>query len=285
MSALVAVEPAALASPAIVRPLSIERNSTRSFLADVVIEHGPAAILGRLFLKADTALRAKGIRLTFATFEELSALNQANPQSWRPLLPVFDPARSGVSDADGFVVIGRDASGKAATAHAFRLLDLQSNSLKDEIESLRVFYADPERLRGPFEELRVTAPSAASTFGPVVFSGAVWFRPDLRGSGLLTHIQPTVRALSFTRWRPDRVVSFMAPDVVRGGIAASGRFPHVEWEVTMMHTPVYRDGTIHAALVSTTAAEQLAHFAEYVAQDTKSRDLPQIAAAEPVARL
>jgi hypothetical protein len=59
----------------------------------------------------------------------------------------------------------------------------------------------------------------------------------------------------------------MAPDVVRGGVAASGRFPHVEWEVTMVHTPVYRDGTIHAALVSTTAAEQLAHFSEYVARD------------------
>jgi hypothetical protein len=279
MSALVAVESAAVSSPGVVRPLSLERSASRSFLADVVIDHGPAAILGRLFLKADTALRAKGIRLTFATFEELSALNHANSQSWRPLLPVFDPALSGVSDVNGFVIIGRDSSGKAATAHAFRLLDLESNSLKDEIESLRVFYSDPPRLRGETEEIRVTAPSAASTFGAVVFSGAVWFRPDFRGAGMLTHVQPAVRALSFTRWRPDRVCSFMAPDVVRGGVAASGRFPHVEWEVTMVHTPVYRDGTIHAALVSTTAAEQLAHFSEYVARDQKLQDLRQAAGA------
>jgi hypothetical protein len=256
-------------APAIVNRLSLDQPATRSFLSDVVIEHGPADILGRLFLQADTALRRKGIRLSFATFEELLALNKANPESWRPLLPVFDPTLSGVTTESGFVVIGRDSAGKAATAHAFRHIPLGRNTLKSEIESLRVFYADPDRAKGATEELRVSAPSAASTTGSVVFSGAVWFRPDFRKAGLLKDIQPAVRAMSFTRWGSDIVCSFMAPDVVRGGIAASGRFPHVEWEVTMIDTPVLRDGTIHAALVSARASDQLQHFAEYVASHNK----------------
>ncbi|HEX4892610.1 MAG TPA: hypothetical protein VFV47_04930 [Hyphomicrobiaceae bacterium] len=269
MSLAISLDSRRPATPAIVSRLSLDHPTTRSFLSDVVIEHGPADILGRLFLQADTALRRKGIRLGFATFEELLDLNRANPDSWRPLLPVFDPNLSGVTTDSGFVVIGRDSAGKAATAHAFRYIPLGARTLKSEIESLRIFYADPERAKGAAEELRVSAPTAASTTGSIVFSGAVWFRPDFRKAGLLTDIQPAVRAMSYTRWGSDLVCSFMAPDVVRGGIAASGRFPHVEWEVTMIDTPVLRDATIHAALVSARASDQLQHFAEYVAAQKK----------------
>ncbi len=66
------------------------------------------------------------------------------------------------------------------------------------------------------------------------------------------------------RWGVDLVFSFMAPELVRGGVAKKGRFPHVEWEVIMTNTPVFRDGIIHAALVFTTGKEQLQHFHEFM---------------------
>ncbi len=83
------------AGPAVVRAAMLDGRGRRSFLADVVIEHGPRDVLGRLFLKADTALREKGIFVSFADYDELRAANKANADSWSPLLPVFDPAQGG----------------------------------------------------------------------------------------------------------------------------------------------------------------------------------------------
>jgi hypothetical protein len=72
------------------------------------------------------------------------------------------------------------------------------------------------------------------------------------------------RGLTYTRWKADLICSFMAPELVRGGVARRALFSHVEWEVTMTNTPVLRGGKIPAALVYTTADEQLSHFREYV---------------------
>lgn len=249
------------------RPSSAERVSDHSsVLSDIVVEHGPRDILGRLFLKADTGLRRRGIRAGFATFEELVALNRANSDSWRPLLPVFDPAASRITQDNGFAVIGRNGRGEAVSAHAFRLISLAGSTLKEELESLRVFYADPKRMKWPGESLTVSAPSCSRRRRCAVFSGAAWLHPAYRGQGLLTFIQPMVRAISYTRWNADFVFSFMTPEVVNGGVAASARFTSVEWDgVKMVNTPVLRGGTIRAALVSVTGADQLAHFADFVA--------------------
>lgn len=236
-----------------------------SILSGIVIEHGPTRTLSRLFLTADTHLRNRGIRLSFATFEELAAINEAQRSSWRPLLPVFDPRVGQVSQENAFAVVGCDPSGRPVSAHAFRYIPLNGPTLKEELESLRIFYADPEQSRLPGETLAVSAPSAASRRKPVVFSGAAWLHPDYRGQGLLTYIQPLVRGLSYTRWQADYVFSFMAPELIKGGVARSARFTNVEWEVTLTNSPVLRGQTIHAALVSTTAQSQLQHFDEFVA--------------------
>ena len=252
-------------------------SGPRGLLSEVIIDLGPRDILGRLFLKADTALRARGIRVGFVDFEELVEINAANSDSWRPLLPVFDPSASDISADNGFAVVGRNARGEPVSAHAFRLIRLNGRPLKDELESLRIFYADPARMKWPGESLTVTARSAFVARDIAVFSGAAWLRPDYRGKGLLTFIQPLVRAISFTRWAPDFVFSFMAPGVIKGGVAESARFTSVEWEVTLVNTPVLRGDTIHAALVSTDAASQLVHFAEFVSA-ADERDRPGLSA-------
>ena len=96
MSARPALGAPILGAPAVVRSTSLDFSHHRSFLGDVVIDKGPRDLLGRLMLKVDTDLREKGVVVSFATFEELVAVNKANAASWSPLLPLFDPAESDV---------------------------------------------------------------------------------------------------------------------------------------------------------------------------------------------
>ena len=261
-----------LASPAVAGGVIARNTAPRSFLADVVIEHGPRDVFGRLFLKADTELRERGIRMSFASFDELLAVNEANPETWRPVLPIFNPRNSHLPPETAFALIGRDASGVPVTAQACRCLELGDTTLKEEIESLRLFYADPEAMKGPDESMQVSAPTPGQTSGRVLFSGALWYRRDFRKIGLLSIIQPMLRALAYTRWPAQYVCSFMAPEVLKGGIARNGLFLHVEHEVTMINTPVLRDGIIPAAFIYTTESEQLRQFDDYMAVRTPMQD-------------
>jgi hypothetical protein len=246
------------------RRAAVGSSSSRSFLSDVVIDYGPREKLSRLLLRADTEMRQYGLSVSFVPFDELVAINRANADSWRPILPIFDPEIGGVSEKNGFAIVGRDASGRAAYAHACRLHSLGDATLKEEIESLRLFYADPERSRGEGEALRVSAPTAATTTGQAVFIGAVWYRPDFRAKNMMRTTSPLARAIAFTRWYCDFSFSFMAEELVRAGTAEKARFPHVEWEIDMVRTPVYRAGHLRAALVWTNMAEHLQHFDAYL---------------------
>lgn len=261
-------------APAIVRSTSLDFGNRRSFLADIVIDYGPEDVLARLFLKADTELREKGVRLSFASLEELVAVNQANSASWRPILPIFDPAVSDIEDSDAYALLGRNASGEVVTAQANRYYRLGGGrTLKDEIESLRLFYRDPEASKAPGEALRASAPIAANMSGPVLFTGAAWYRRDYRKLDLMNATSPITRGIGYTRWSPDFCFSFMAPDLVRAGVARNARMPHVEWEVTMVNTPVLRPGTINAALIWTNGAEHLEFFDDYLAQPVYAGEL------------
>jgi|LNFM01.1.fsa_nt_gb hypothetical protein len=248
---------------------SREQASRRNFLADALIEHGPRDILSRVILKCDTEMRRMGINLAFATFDELLAVNRANPDSWHPLVSVFDPHVGGVSNENGIALIGWDADGRAVASLASRYYALGAASLKDEIESLRLFYASPEQARQVGEAVDVTAPIAASTRGGAVYLGGLWYHPDFRGKGLHPVISPIVRALSYTRWATDISFSLMSRQNVETGVARRARFPHVEWGAVWKNSPVFKEAECELAVVWTSADEQLAHFREFVADQTQ----------------
>ena len=69
-----------------------------------------------------------------------------------------------------------------------------------------------------------------------------------------------MRALSFTRWAPDFIFSFMVPKLIQAGVAQQAHL-HVDEEITMINTPVKRGGTIHAGLVWISHDEQSPLFA------------------------
>jgi hypothetical protein len=238
----------------------------RPLISDITVEHGPADLLGRFFLKADTAARRRDVTLSFAPMQELIAINQANPETWRPLLPLFDPACGGITEDNSFCILGRNARGEVVATQAARLYRWRETSFHEEASSLRLFYADPESARGERERVEVTAPAAREITGAVIFAGGIWYRPDYRGRGLPYILPWLSRAYAYTRWRHDFSISIMAEEVYARGMAQRSGYSKADWEVWLRHTPVDPAGEIRCALVYMAADELLAGVADFLAR-------------------
>ena len=241
-------------------------QTARPLLSDIMVEHGPIDLLGRLFLKADTSARKRGVTLSFAPMQDLMDVNRANPETWRPLLPLFDPACGGITDDNSFCILGHNAKGEVVATQAARLYDWADTSFHHEASSLRLFYADPERLKSEHERVDVTAPAARQISGAVIFAGGIWYRPDHRGRGLPYILPWLSRAYAYTRWRHDFSISIMAEEVYARGMARRSGYTKVDWEVWLRHTPVDREGEIRCALVYMEADELLAGVADFLAR-------------------
>lgn len=211
------------------------------------VDHGPVDLLGRFFLWADTAARERGVSLSFASFAELEKANEANRASWRPLVPIFHHILSGIDARTGFVLLGRNRAGDVVAAQAARLYDWPDTSLREEANSLRMFYADPAAAVARGDRCAITAPSAPMISGRVVFSGAGWYRPDFRGKGLATILPRISRAYAFTRWNSDFTISMIGDAVIAGGMAERTGYTNVEGgQVDLTLTPL---GSMTCALV------------------------------------
>lgn len=246
---------------ATLQPLHAPRPAAASFLDHIEIQHGPVALLGRFFLAAEAAARARGISLTFASLDELVRTNEANSDSWRPLLALFDDRCFEATPDNAFCVVGRDATGRIVATHAARLYDFSGTTFHDEAESLRLFYSDPQRMRRPGEALEITAPSARKITGLTIFSGAAWYHPDFRGRSLSKILPRVGKAYALSRWPASTIVSFMAEEIHARGFASRFGYDRVDWAVGMKNTRV---GTLRAALVSVGRDRALEYIADFL---------------------
>jgi hypothetical protein len=241
----------------------------RPFLSQVTIDYGPAELLGRLFLRWDADLHKRGISLSFAPVESLMQVNRLNSDSWRPLVPIFDAEIGGFNEENGFCLLGRNKDGEVIAAQAARLYTLTKTTFQEESESLRLFYADPEKSAAPGEQCIVTAKSASRFTGRIVYSGAVWYRPDYRRQGLTSILPRLTKAYAFTKWYTDVTLSFMIDDVVSQGTAARAGYPHVEWEVLLKNTPL---GDHRGALIWASAQDLIDYFSSYLGETDSQVD-------------
>jgi hypothetical protein len=175
-------------------------------------------LLGRFFLWADTAARDRGVTLSFGSLQDLIEANKANSDTWRPLVPVFDEALGGATSETAFVLIGRN-KGEVVATQAARIYDWSKSSLKDEANSLRMFYADPHAAVARGDSCEITAPIAEKISGRVAFSGGIWYRRDFRGKDLGTILPRISRAYAYTRWHSDFTLGMMGDAVIAGGLA------------------------------------------------------------------
>jgi hypothetical protein len=221
-------------------------------LEHIHIDYGPVHLLGRFFLLADTTAKSLGVKLVFASMHDLVAENRRNSESWRPLLPHYDPAYGGITSDNTFCVLGINGAGEVVATQAARLYALTDTSLLDEASSLRLFYPDPSRQARPGESCTITAPSAATIRGRIAFSGAAWYRPDYRGRDLVAALSRVSRAYAHAIWNTERTVTFVSKLLVDKGFVQRCGYASVEWAVELHGFAI---GPYYGALVHTDTAQ------------------------------
>jgi len=203
----------------------------------LTVNFGPTEAIAESVLRTDFAVRKAGIRLCMSSdFEELEHANRSNRTDWYPLTPNFNSRQCGLHPENAFWLKGVDDSGDVVLTHCVRLYALR-NTLKEEIESLRFYFDDPDAAREAGANTQVTAPMAARMNGRVTYSGALWVRSDFRGAGLARLIPPLSRALALTRWYPQHHMCILTQPTVERGMAPVYGYEDLEYTIWLRNLP------------------------------------------------
>ncbi len=238
-----------------------------SITQSITIEHGPVGVIGRFFLKAEELALQCGIRLSFASMQDLMAVNAANRQTWHPMISIYDPAVSNIGTDTAYCILGRNARGDVVATQAGRLLDLSKTSFKQEAESLRLFYAGGRAHPAcrPAETCVVSAQAGEHMRGRVMFSGGAWYHPDIRGSGLSRFLPRVSRVYGHTRWNTDTTMTMMGETNMNRRVHERNGYRNSDWDVVLDGGPL---GRMRLAMLWNSTAEtfeDLSHFFDDVA--------------------
>ena len=225
-----------------------------SSFAEASCGQGLHPAIVRYLRGAIAAVREQGVELGFGSFEELARTNASNRRSWARLTPAFDPACSRLSAQEAFCILGRDRAGDVVATQAVRVYDWRQTTFHDEAESMRLFYADPARMRAQGEGVIVTASAAKAVSGFVAYSGAGWYRPDHR-HGRLSSLLPRIsRAVTLALFSVDFTAAIMHESAVKTGLIARSGHRNVDWEV---RTRNFRAGDGRCAFLWLSRSEML----------------------------
>ena len=211
-----------------------------ALISDITVEHGPIDLLGRFFLKADAAARARGVTLSFGGFEELLAVNARNQDTWKPITSMYDLryCPRGLAPSRAFCILGRDQHGEVVATHALRLFDIdETDTLYDVATSSRMFYDEPYRTKRPQQRCEVSASIAKTIRGRIAINGAVWYHPAFRKRELATIVPRISRARAYTRWRIDYSMGLAMEGPTQGGVIDRVGYPHREWDLRLYDAP------------------------------------------------
>jgi len=212
---------------------SVHLRNSAQFLYDIEPLHGPIELFERFFLRATAAALQQGVSLSFISMDELLAVNAANKDTWRPLVPIFDSRINNLGSQNAYAFVGRNSKGRIVAAQAGRLFDWRRSNFRDEITTLRLFFDNPADAIMRGESVTCDVDRADKVTGLVNYSGATWFHPEYRGTGLGYLMARISRVLAHTRWNTDCTISVMAEGVVKGGYARRCGYTDVRWGVQM----------------------------------------------------
>ena len=230
-------------------------------ISTITVQKGPVDILGRFFLAADASARARGVTLSFGTFDDITATNALNRDSWKPLHSMFDMRFHDFNPANSFCIIGRNAEGDVVATQAARRIDLTGTTLYDEAVSLKLCYDHPERDKAPGEYCTVSAEMTKSITGIALLGGAVWYRKDYRGQALATILPRLSRAYAHTIWEQDYTTSMMVAGVANGGVAAASGYTNIQPDVKFINNPM---GNVHTYFVWMEPPQLIADLRTYL---------------------
>ena len=242
---------------ALMYPNIVPENNLR--LPDALtIKHGPAPLLARFVLEGDKAAREIGIRLRLRhDFRELLYINkqQVTDGTWFRLVNHLNPEYCDLTPENSYWISGEDEQGEIVLTQAGRIYDWPDTNL--EKEALSMFYAG----RDEGEGCVVTAEDAQLITGVVFVGGARWTRPDYRAvppSRLLSRLG---RAYALARWPIDWAFAFMAPVLVRKGVAAAYGYPHASYSIFFPGSPW---GNLEVVLTTVSAVEAYDDLANFL---------------------
>ncbi|MGI9410718.1 MAG: hypothetical protein ACR2OV_11630 [Hyphomicrobiaceae bacterium] len=231
-------------------------NSPASLLEGLDIVHEPREILGLVLIAASDAMARHGVRMTFGTFNELIAVNAANQDSWFPLHTAFRSDVGGANDENGIVIFGRNRMGRIVTAHAVRLFDWNGTDLKQEAQSLRLFYADPRSARDAGEYCTIHAEAASCVTGRCAYIGGLWCDPGYRGRGRVRLITAVTRATALAQWGFENLVGLMSADnMAKDFHRRTGMVNVLSPGGTLTNSPTHPGGDIHFAIAYLSAMQ------------------------------
>ncbi|MUT24787.1 hypothetical protein GNX14_27070 [Mesorhizobium japonicum] len=142
-------------------------------------------------------------------FEYYTGITDEIPGKY-PTYPHFRPGCSELLCGKAFWIIGRDQEDRIAHVQAMRLYDLSTKSLREHLETLADYFADPDLNAGPGSSCICYAPSASKIAGLVAYRGDLWLREDFRGLGLLPFLSRIAFGLAWAKWSPDFVYALVA---------------------------------------------------------------------------
>jgi hypothetical protein len=197
-----------------------EQPHEPSFLDGLQLEHGPVPDLARFLLRADAAVRERGVSLSFVPISEIVRVNAENPKSWGAFTPILDTRIARLAPDRSFCLMGSSPLGQIVTMQAARLYDCAEQSLSDLADSHALYYGGDPWPGGDAPTCRLTSPIAASLSGKLLYSGALWVHPGWRGQHLSAILPRISRVLGLGRWGTDFTFTFVSDQ-----IAASKLFP------------------------------------------------------------
>ena len=227
-------------------PSTVTSHSRRSILNKIVVNPGSDNVLGKFFSLVEIETRRRGVALEFCEPDDLVAANEANRQSWMPIVPMFNPRYGLINSDNSFSVIGRNPQGEVVTANSIIKYDWTETDFVEEATSLRLFYLHPRTMRRPEERCTITSSRARCIRGQAAFSGAAWVRKDYRGRGLSEFLPRFIKAYAAARWHLDVIFGMMAEVVERRGFAPRFGYSHMDWEANWENSVV---GTLRLAIL------------------------------------
>ncbi|MDX2157343.1 MAG: hypothetical protein SFW09_12620 [Hyphomicrobiaceae bacterium] len=212
---------------------AIHQSIGRPVLADLTIEHGPVTLLGRFFLLADGLLAEAGVTLYRTTLAEAAAAQSANVDSWNMFPPMLDTRLSAIPDATSYGLLGRNERGDVVCAQGGRIYDLGDRSFADIVADQSFFYGTeiPPAPGKPTAE--VAAPSAPLVRGRMVYSGALWVRPDYRGKNLSGVLPRFSRCYALAKWNTDFTVGMVSESNIVPKLLAAYGYNRIEPRFTI----------------------------------------------------
>jgi len=194
-------------------------STNKAFLDNLRVDNEPVGLLGRYFAQIAEVATKIGIGLSVEPITQLAQINAANRESWRPLVPALDPDVNDLDENNSFCLIAYAEDGEPVASGGCRLYNWEVTSYFRELESLRMFYASPAQSASSCEMCTVSAQGAKAVTGRVVYAGAAWCHPKVRGNSLSSIIPRTGKAMALAKWDFDYMVGLMLEETMQRGLA------------------------------------------------------------------